>query len=151
MIAQAQEIDRNVSVLKLELFRQIDRLSFEELIQLAEQFELDVELDEAEEEEVKLTPEELAQVINTDPSVITEYATYDEMEYPDDADEGEETVALAPEELAEVVSFEPYDGPTTFQGDLDEGYAAKHADEKSKREAHAWIEGTINFEEINRL
>lgn len=111
MTAQAQGIDRHASEIKLELFRQIDRLSYEELVELAAQFGLDIDLEEAEEEDVEITSEE----------------------------------------LAEVVSFEPYDGPTTFQGDLDEGYTKKYADEESEQEAHTWIEGTINFDEINRL
>lgn len=139
MTAQAHEIDRNISVIKLELFRQIDRLSFEELVRLAEQFELD--LDEAEEPVVELTPEELALVVNMDPTIVTEYVTYDDLEYPDDADEEEETVTLTPEELAQVVSFDPDHGPEFYVGDLDEGYRLKYADEEAVREANEWMEG----------
>jgi|GEM_PF-3611668 hypothetical protein len=138
MTAQIQKVGTDISAIKLQLFRQIDRLSLEELVEMAEYLEL-----ELEEEAVKLTPEELAEVVSFD-SAEPQFVSYESLELDVEIDETEEEeVALTPEELAQVVSFEPHDGPATFQGDLDKGYAEKYADEESEREAREWMDGLI--------
>jgi len=89
MTAQVQGIDRYVSEIKLELFRQIDRLSYEELVGLAEQFNLEIELDEIDEEAVD--PRDLA---------------FEPISFKGDIDEGYSALAADKEDEREAKEWE---------------------------------------------